>query len=175
MRPASVRVIVLIFALLPVCCSAQQPTSWLTAALGASTLNTKNGTIMALASYTHAAANNRLLSLKVSGHLSLPPLSKPQEALEYSLLYGPMAQWRYGHLSLSSGLSYVQLTHHIRISEAWDKSAWQRKKTQTLGIPIESQLMFTPFKYFGLGIIVAGNLNSARSYASASLSVQARW
>jgi hypothetical protein len=89
---------------------------------------------------------------------------------EAGLLYGVMAKARYGYISASAGVSYVNTgytsgTDYLGVT-------FHDPDQKTIGVPGEIQAFFTPIPYVGIGIIGFGDYNSHAPVAGAVLALQ---
>lgn len=89
---------------------------------------------------------------------------------EGGLLYGLMAKQRYGYVSASAGLSYVNTgytsgTDYLGVN-------FQDPSQKTIGVPAEIQAFVTPFKYVGIGVIGFGDYNANAPVVGAVLALQ---
>jgi hypothetical protein len=71
-------------------------------------------------------------------------------------LYGRSYKTQYAMISGSGGVAYVGPS----------------PKMGTVGLPLESQVFWTPTRYFGVGIYVFGNVNTKQSFGGAMLGIQ---
>lgn len=70
-------------------------------------------------------------------------------------LYGRSYKTQFAMISLGAGLGYVGPS-----------------SDGTVGIPLESQIFWTPTEYFGIGVYGFGNLNTKDSFGGALLGIQ---
>jgi hypothetical protein len=93
--------------------------------------------------------------------LDLWGTSGPAEGVwDVGALYGRIAKTSWGLASVSAGLSLVGVSDNKGVS------------TYHPGIPVESQLFWTPTSAFGIGLYAYGNLNSKKSFFGALLCLQ---
>ena len=83
----------------------------------------------------------------------------PDKVWDMGVLYGRVAKASWGLASISAGVGLVGISHN-------DISSYH------LGIPIESQLFWTPISTLGVGIYGFANLNSEKSFVGALLCLQ---
>ncbi len=87
--------------------------------------------------------------------------SGPAEGVwDVGVLYGRIAKTSWGLVSISGGLSLVGVSDNQGVS------------TYHPGIPVESQLFWTPSSTFGIGIYGYANLNTEKSFLGALLCLQ---
>lgn len=88
-----------------------------------------------------------------------------------SLLYGLIGKNHYGYISFSTGISRVKFR---------DKSEFIfgnynhtiKHSAVSIGLPFQSQIFWTPCRYFGLGIIGFANVNHIKNYYGGGLEIQ---
>lgn len=78
------------------------------------------------------------------------------QAWDVGMLYGRSYKTQHAMISGSAGLGYVGPPAEFG----------------TVGIPLESQIFWTPTRYFGIGVYAFGNLNTKESYGGALLGLQ---
>lgn len=116
-------------------------------------------------------AENQLLTLRgISASGDIICSNGCARYKEVGLLYGVMSKAKYGYLSASAGLSYVQAGYSGG-TDIWGIH-FQDTSRSTIGIPGEVQAFFTPFPYVGIGIVGFGNLNTVAPVYGAALEVQ---
>jgi hypothetical protein len=71
-------------------------------------------------------------------------------------LYGRSYKSQYAMISAGGGVGYVGPS----------------STAGTVGIPLETQIFWTPTRYFGVGVYGFGNLNTKQSFAGALLGIQ---
>jgi hypothetical protein len=84
---------------------------------------------------------------------------------ELGLLYGRVRSTRFGHVSISTGVSVVGL------SECGGRS---RRSCTTAGIPLVAEAA-AGARYVGLGLQAYGNLNPRAPYAGLAFFIQLGW
>jgi len=97
---------------------------------------------------------------------------------EFGLLYGVCSKTKRSLISISAGLALVEIKKTKSKTKNW--ILWKSENTveniykrMTLGIPLEAQLNFIPFKdIFGIGLFLFGNFNSEKSYYGFLFSIQ---
>jgi hypothetical protein len=82
---------------------------------------------------------------------------------EISLAYGIIFKNNYAYLSGASGLTYFWREDH--------KDSLT-KEEQSIGIPLNVQVFFTPVPVFGIGIIFDYTLNPVKNYMSTVICLQ---
>lgn len=93
--------------------------------------------------------------------LDLWGTSGPAEGVwDVGALYGRIAKTSWGLASISAGLGLVGVSDDQGVT------------TYHPGIPVESQLFWTPSSTFGIGIYGYANLNSEKSFLGALLCLQ---
>jgi hypothetical protein len=78
------------------------------------------------------------------------------QAWDVGVLYGRSYKTQQAMISASAGVGYVGPSPEFG----------------TIGIPLESQIFWTPTRYFGIGVYGFGNLNTKESFGGALLSLQ---
>ncbi|MBM4166893.1 MAG: hypothetical protein FJ218_08280 [Ignavibacteria bacterium] len=95
---------------------------------------------------------------------------KPYEYIsEYSFLYGKVERSRWGMVSASSGIGFV---NGILRGKQKDYPQYEPNKISTIGIPIDLQAYFTPFPFFGMGINLFSNFNLQKSVFGIAIGIQ---
>ncbi|MDA3899697.1 MAG: hypothetical protein PF637_04155 [Spirochaetes bacterium] len=97
---------------------------------------------------------------------------------EGGIMIGQMRKNRWAYASFAAGLSYIQGGHSGETTELlyegdefYDPEYdYEMVYYRTIGIPIQIELMVTPLKFCGMGIIIFGNLNIERPFYGAVLS-----
>lgn len=79
--------------------------------------------------------------------------------IDAGVLYGRVAKKKYGFASLSGGLAVA-------------KGNPNSENITTLGLPLETQLFFTPFSFLGLGITGFANINPEESFYGGLICIQ---
>jgi hypothetical protein len=92
-------------------------------------------------------------------------LPSPLESVwDFGAFYGRFAKTSYGFASVSGGVSYVGGVRQGRYLRTEGFSNIYEKLTfNTVGIPIEGQLFWTPTSHFGIGIYGFANMNPEKS------------
>ena len=72
------------------------------------------------------------------------------------VLYGRSYKTQHAMISLGAGVAYVGPS----------------SSAGTVGLPLESQIFWTPTDYFGIGVYGFGNLNTKSSFGGALLGIQ---
>ena len=78
------------------------------------------------------------------------------ENWDVAALYGRSYKTTSAMISLGAGLGYVGPS----------------SSAGTIGLPLESQIFWTPTEYFGIGVYGFGNLNTKNSFGGALLGIQ---
>lgn len=78
------------------------------------------------------------------------------QSWDVGALYGRSYKTQYAMISGSAGVAYVGPS----------------STAGTVGLPLESQIFWTPTRYFGIGVYGFGNINSKQSFAGALLGLQ---
>ena len=76
--------------------------------------------------------------------------------------------WHRKFLTYGGGLgvSYIVTIRDTRESAlGFGNVVPEYKPKQGIGLPLEGRLYFTPFRWFGIGILPYANINSVKSYA----------
>jgi hypothetical protein len=84
----------------------------------------------------------------------------PASVWDIGALYGLAAKASFGMASISGGVGIVGLSDN------------EGKSSYCVGIPLESQLFWTPFSFLGLGLSGFANLNAKKSFAGVLLCLQ---
>jgi hypothetical protein len=84
----------------------------------------------------------------------------PEKVWDIGVLYGRVAKASWGLASISGGVGIVGASDDEGIT------------SYRLGIPVESQLFWTPISTMGIGIYGFANLNSKKSFIGALACVQ---
>ena len=108
--------------------------------------------------------NKELIFLKI----------KPLEtAWDLGVLYGKIARKSFGFVSISGGVSCVggvRRGSFINLGEY--TFHYEKQPFITLGIPLESQLFWTPSPYIGFGIYGFANFNPEKSFFGGLFCIQ---
>jgi hypothetical protein len=115
-------------------------------------------------SFNYATTNHQLFSLRATGVSQGFANGGNQDV---GVLYGVMNKTDQFMASLSGGLAYTS-----SIDNPTPLTVDSSVTKNTLGLPLETQLFWTPTKYVGLGVIGFGNINSTRSFGGVLLAIQ---
>jgi len=128
------------------------------------------GSVLSL-SHEH---ERRLYSLRFLGSNELNLFEKPSlYLLDLGLLYGYMYRLGNNAFSISSGVSLIGGNKKGKLINSEDfTDEYEEINYVTIGLPLELQALYIPFKYFGLGITFFGNLNNEKSYYGSMLTFQ---
>lgn len=98
---------------------------------------------------------------------------------EYGLMFGLMKKNSVGYISGSTGIAAVDVTTpEITVTTSHPNAPstttilQNAQNNYTVGVPLEIQAFWTPFKYAGLGIIGFGDMNTKKSFGGAMLALQ---
>lgn len=91
---------------------------------------------------------------------------------DYGVLIGQMHKTRWGRIVYSAGISTVKGMYIYGFEDASNETIWKYKSYETIGMPLQVELIFTPIKYIGVGITGYGNLNLKRSFWGAAVCFQ---
>ena len=99
---------------------------------------------------------------------------QPKESVhDIGVLYGRIAKIPFGFASISGGISIVNGVHRGVFENLSDHSFnYDRKPYFTFGIPLESQLFWTPFPFMGVGIYGFANINQEKTFFGGLFCVQ---
>ncbi|MCP3679368.1 MAG: hypothetical protein GY782_03510 [Gammaproteobacteria bacterium] len=90
---------------------------------------------------------------------------------DYALLYGVIGRNHYGYLSASTGLSYFRgQQSKLVLSNGQDENT--NPVETSVGLPVELQAFYYPWRSFGIGIIGSGDINSKASFFGALTAIQ---
>ncbi len=89
---------------------------------------------------------------------------------EGGVLYGLMSKGQYGYISGSTGLAVVN-TGYAGGTDGWGVT-FNRVSQTTVGLPLEVQAFFTPFKYLGIGLVGLADINSHAPVAAGLVELQ---
>lgn len=94
---------------------------------------------------------------------------------DIGILYGRIAKIPFGFASVSGGISIVSGAHRGAFQNLDNYTFnYEKKPFVTLGIPIESQLFWTPSRFFGLGIYGFANINPEKTFFGGLFCIQLR-
>jgi hypothetical protein len=98
----------------------------------------------------------------------------PKESVrDIGVLYGRIAKASYGFASISGGISCVSGVHRGKFQNFSDHSInYEKQPYSTFGIPLESQLFWTPSSFIGLGIYGFANINPEKSFYGGLFCIQ---
>ena len=91
----------------------------------------------------------------------------PSETVwDISMLYGRSWKSKSAMVSISGGLGLVGGVRRgdYICSDGWFSSKYQKCPFSTIGLPLDVQLIWMPFRFLGLGIQGFANLNSEKSF-----------
>lgn len=129
-------------------------------------------TVMAYGTY---GSNNHLLTLRYIRNREFAVFQdSPQEIInDIGFMYGrKLLNKKHVFISINGGVSYITGTIRGRlISSGCFTSVHAPVDVSTIGFPLESQLVLTPFKHVGFSLNCFGNLNPESSYIGAGLSL----
>jgi hypothetical protein len=99
---------------------------------------------------------------------------QPKESVrDIGALYGRLAKRPYGFASISGGISCVSGVHRGVFENLSDHSFnYEKKPYVTFGIPLESQLFWTPSPFIGFGIYGFANINPEKSFYGGLFCIQ---
>jgi hypothetical protein len=135
-------------------------------------------------SINYAHFSNQFIELRVSnlGHfIDFSCFVSCEEQLnklqDIGLLYGIMKKEKWYTLGASVGLAYTDIEYKsgekVYVPDGdYYTTEYTYRNSQTLGLPAEAQLFYTPFKYFGIGLIGYLNINTEASGVGAMLAIQ---
>ncbi|MHB2148479.1 hypothetical protein ACX8XP_05435 [Calditrichota bacterium LG25] len=124
-------------------------------------------------------SKNNILSVRyviVQEFQLLWPDLPEENVWDVGLLYGKSAKASYGLASIAAGIGVVggvRRGDKIGSSGGFFEETYYEKLTfLTVGVPIETQLFWTPFSFVGIGIYGFANLNMEKSYWGGLFSIQ---
>lgn len=109
----------------------------------------------------------------ITDELDLQNQSSSESVWDAGILLGRIFKNDYGLVSFSAGLSFVgglKRGEYISNDETWG-GYYNMKHRATLGIPLESHLVYTLSRNAGIGITAFGNLNMDKPFFGALLSL----
>lgn len=127
---------------------------------------------------------NQLFSISANSTGTFSLFSSNDTIENIDVLYGLMAKGDYGYASISSGISYVHVQDSVDSNtpctsgsncqyDIFGNGTVQYDHSyNTVGLPAQIQLFWTPFQYVGVGIVGIGNYNSRAPYAAALVALQ---
>jgi len=110
----------------------------------------------------------------VADELDLEKQSSSEFVWDAGILFGRIFKNNFGQISISAGLSFVgglKRGAFISDDETWG-GYYNMKHRATLGIPLESHLIYMLSRNAGIGITAFGNLNLDKPFFGALLSLQ---
>jgi len=98
----------------------------------------------------------------------------PEESVvDVGLLYGIYSSSKYGFASIAAGLSYVNGVRRGKIlANGLLGDAYEKVPFQTIGIPLEAQLIWRPFSVVGIGFYFFADINSEMSNVGGLITLQ---
>ncbi|HQO10647.1 MAG TPA: hypothetical protein PLK90_11100 [Clostridiales bacterium] len=90
-----------------------------------------------------------------------------KEVRDVGILYGYCSYFKKASCSISCGISHVTGHYH----EYLGMMNYKRIGISTVGFPFEAQLDWLPFRKFGLGLSLYGDLNSEMNFYGLMLSM----
>ena len=88
-------------------------------------------------------------------------------------LYGRCFKGQSTFISMSGGIGMVRGINVITIYDNWIRVGQRRTEWfTTIGIPVETQLYWTPISFLGIGLYGFANLNTEESFIGALASIQ---
>lgn len=93
---------------------------------------------------------------------------------DIGILVGMISNNKYFKASISAGLSSVRGVRRGRYIGTYGccQREYEKISFNTIGLPIESQLLLTPFSFLGIGINVFANINMEEAYLGALICLQ---
>ena len=110
----------------------------------------------------------------ITDELDLQHQSSSEFVWDAGILLGRIFKNGFGLVSFSAGLSFVgglKRGAYISFDETWG-GYYQMEHRATLGIPLESHLVYMLSRNAGIGITAFGNLNLDKPFFGALLSLQ---
>jgi len=130
---------------------------WLNGGLGVGASEKREG--IALGANFSYQRNQHLFSLRTALFAEFELFGQGGGFVDAGLLYGRIAKGDYGFASISGGPGIV---HGNPNSE----------EVTTIGLPLETQLFFTPFSFLGIGFTGFANINPQEPFYGGLVSVQ---
>ena len=140
--------------------SFNEKSSWVNLGLGASSHLAAKG-------FNFSVANGKkYFSLRGVHNQNLSIWdNRPEKVWDFGALFGLNQRASKGFASIATGLAFVG-GNNIKNEKT------NSKTFQTIGLPLELQLFWTPFSKIGFGIYGFGNLNSKESFAGVLISIK---
>jgi hypothetical protein len=92
----------------------------------------------------------------------------PENYNDIGVLYGRVSNYKNIQLSISGGFGLVTGNRrgaYLYTPPGWFSSPeYEKKQIFTLGIPLEAEINYNPFKFLGLGFAVYANINPENSF-----------
>jgi len=145
---------------------------WLSAGIGAGPQGLALG-VGYMSQTRKSAFSLRFVGIQELGDIILDTSNEPKESdWDLGILYG--VHWN-SVVAISAGLSVIGGVRRGKFlyeeEGLFSSAVYERLKYQTLGIPIEVQLMAPPVKRFGFGISGFVNLNSRDTFYAALFNI----
>ncbi|UCH14679.1 MAG: hypothetical protein JSV22_01640 [Bacteroidales bacterium] len=108
------------------------------------------------------SGKSSLISIRFTYNREPAIFKSPDERVwDVGILYGIMAKKPYGFASISGGVSFVG---GVKRGEKLDFLEYEKRSFNTVGFPVEGQLLFTLTPSFGLGFNGFANINGEKSF-----------
>jgi hypothetical protein len=142
---------------------------------GNSTYNDTSNTGPAIGlSFNYAVKNNQLLTIRGLTASNFNLFDGDAYGSDIGVLYGVMKKTDNVMISASAGLAYTYINQSGDSVYNANTNSWSNTydTTSTIGVPLETQLFWTPTDHFGIGVVGFGNINGTQSFGGALLAVQ---
>lgn len=143
---------------------------WINGGVGASSFGVAGGISIALQN------ENTLFSVRTifNGEVNILGPSPAESVWDVGLLYGICTREPYEFVSAAGGISFVSGIRRGKYlgSSGWFSAHYESLPFFTVGIPIEGQLFWTPFSFFGCGIYAFANVNPEKGFWGAMLALR---
>lgn len=149
--------------------SGSDPNIWLSLSLGVSDDNIDHWQPNPSYGFSfNYSDGNKLLRLRYYNNTLTRPFSEITKGIrDLGLLYGYRKEFSRGTVSLSGGISLV--TGHFY--EYLGMMNYKRIGISTIGFPFEAQIDWLPFRKFGMGLSLYGDLNSEMNFYGVMLNI----
>ncbi len=94
---------------------------------------------------------------------------EPYTISDFSVLAGVAAKGKWAFASIAGGVGSEVVGEPVYFLSGGSENT---KTTGVLGLAAESQVFVTPLRWFGVGLVVFGNLNRVRPFGAAAVCLQ---
>lgn len=159
--------------------STQETSTWASLGFGGGTLSTSSG-FCGRIGISHQRGNEVFTIRAFRIEESITSLVEPRSPIpeeketEFGVLYGRRFGAGAGCNAFSIGLGLVNSLHRgALLNQPPYGLNHEAVKITSVGVSLDIQIFFTPFRYFGIGLSLAGNLNPTRSFGGFLICIQA--